>query len=73
MQIEHIAANKEVADYMEAFQGLGDVADNSKPMPPEKALASFRYPQDLAVDLILSEPDISQPLEISFGFTTVPG
>ena len=65
-KIEQVAANKDVANYMEAFQGLGALADSSQPTLPQKALAGFRYPHDLAFDLILSEPEINQPLEISF-------
>lgn len=65
-KIEHVAASKELADYMESFQGLGALADSSKPTSPQEALAGFSYPHDLELDLILSEPEINQPLEISF-------
>lgn len=65
-QIEEVAANEEVAAYLEAFEGRGDLTDNSKPTPPQEALAGFRYPDDLALDLVLSEPAIHQPLELSF-------
>ncbi len=36
------------------------------PLPPEQALARFRTPDDLNVDLVLAEPIIAQPLHISF-------
>ena len=64
--IEAIAANEEVAAYMKAFEGRGDLADSSQPTPPQEALARFQYPDDLALELVLSEPDIHQPLDISF-------
>ena len=35
-------------------------------LPPEESLRRFTVADDLAVDLVLSEPDIAQPLQISF-------
>jgi putative heme-binding domain-containing protein len=64
--IEDIAANDDVARYMEAFKGLGALTDSTKPTQPDKALNNFRLPDDLIMDLILSEPDIVQPVELSF-------
>ena len=66
IRIEDVAANEEVASYMKAFEGRGDLADSSQPTPPQEALAAFRYPDDLQLELVLSEPDIHQPLDISF-------
>ncbi len=60
------AGNKEVADYMRSFEGRGALSDNSMPTLPEKALKGFRLPEDLVMDLILSEPMVNQPLEITF-------
>ena len=64
--IEDIAANDDVARYMEAFKGLGALTDSTKPTQPQKALNDFRIPDDLSIDLVLSEPDIVQPVELSF-------
>jgi hypothetical protein len=64
--IKDIAANDDVARYMEAFKGLGALTDSTKPTQPDKALNSFRIPNDLSLDLVLSEPDIVQPVELSF-------
>ncbi len=64
--IEEVAGNDEVAAYMQAFEGRGDLADNSQPTPASKALTTFRHPDDLKLELVLSEPDIHQPLDISF-------
>lgn len=61
-----LAANPEVAAYMEQFEGRGDQADDSSPTPPEEVLQSFHFPSDLAVDLIASEPLIHQPVELNF-------
>ncbi|MEQ9441786.1 MAG: HEAT repeat domain-containing protein [Cyclobacteriaceae bacterium] len=64
--LEDVAANEEVARYMQSFEGRGALADNSQPTAPQDALTSFRYPDDLALDLVLSEPMVHQPLDLSF-------
>ena len=64
--IKDIAANDDVARYMDSFKGLGALTDSTKPTQPDKALNSFRIPNDLSLDLVLSEPDIVQPVELSF-------
>ena len=64
--IEDIAANDDVARYMEAFKGLGALTDSTKPTQPQKALNDFQIPDDLSIDLVLSEPNIVQPVELSF-------
>ena len=61
-----IAATKEVANYMAAFEGRGAQSDDSQPTPPEQALQDFLYPADLALDLLASEPLVRQPVEINF-------
>ena len=58
--------NEEVARYMESFKGVGALTDSSEPTPPDSALLHFRYPADLALDLVLSEPQVVQPVEVSF-------
>ena len=64
--LEEVAANEEVANYLKAFEGRGALADSSQPTPPQEALAGFTYSDDLALDLVLSEPLIHQPLDLSF-------
>ncbi|MEM7371183.1 MAG: dehydrogenase [Bacteroidota bacterium] len=63
---QSLAATPEVAAYMEQFTGRGDQADDSQPVPPEEVLTQFRFPSDLALDLIAAEPMIHQPVEINF-------
>jgi putative heme-binding domain-containing protein len=65
-EIDSVAGNADVASYLKSFKGLGKLSDSSKAPLPQKMLASFRYPDDLSVDLVLSEPQITQPIEISF-------
>ena len=60
------AANDEVARLLEAFPGRGALTDESPPVPAEDALKAFDVADDLEMDLVLSEPLVNQPLEISF-------
>ncbi len=64
--ISEMAANEDVARYLETFKGLGALTDSSRPTPPKDALKNFRFPEDLTLDLVLSEPEITQPVELSF-------
>ena len=66
-QMEQYAANEEVARYMKNFEGRGALTNpDSKPTSPEDAVKGFSYPADLAFELVLSEPEIIQPLQVSF-------
>ena len=65
-KIEDVSANDDVARYMNAFKGLGALTDSTQPTQPQKALSNFHIPNDLSMDLLLSEPDIVQPVELSF-------
>ena len=65
-KIEDVAANEDVAKYMEAFKGLGALTDSTQPTQPQSTLSHFLYPDDLSLDLVLSEPEIVQPVELSF-------
>jgi putative heme-binding domain-containing protein len=60
------AGNADVARIMRDFPGRGDLGDGSEPRSPEATLEALRVPDDLAIDLIASEPLIAQPLQISF-------
>ncbi|GJM28240.1 MAG: L-sorbosone dehydrogenase [Cyclobacteriaceae bacterium] len=64
--ISNIAANEEVANYMRSFKGRGDLADTTAPTNAQEAVAGFVLPKDLNIELVLSEPQIHQPLEITF-------
>ena len=65
-RISDLAANDEIAVYLESFKGLGALTDSTLPTPPQEALKSFRVSDDLSLDLVLSEPQVVQPLELSF-------
>ena len=63
---DDIAANEAVKAYMQSFEGIGIMSDGSAPPAPNSTLASFEFPDDLAMDLLLAEPRVNQPVEINF-------
>lgn len=64
--IEEVAGNEEVLNYMKTFEGRGALSDSSKPLEPQKAMQSFRVAHDLTLDLVLSEPQVTQPVFMNF-------
>ncbi|MFT7033266.1 MAG: putative heme-binding domain-containing protein [Cyclobacteriaceae bacterium] len=64
--LNEIAGNETVKTYMEAFEGRGVQKDDSKLTPPDQALQNFKMADDLALDLVLAEPQIHQPVEVNF-------
>jgi putative heme-binding domain-containing protein len=65
-KIDDVAGNKDVAAFMNSFEGRGALSDSSVATSPQTALAMFKYPEDLTLELVLAEPSITQPLHISF-------
>jgi len=55
-----------ISEFIRAFEGRGDLTDDSKPTPAHESVVQFVHPDDLGIDLVLAEPDIFQPVEISF-------
>lgn len=64
--IDDISANEDVARYLKNFKGLGALTDSSSPTPALESMAKFKVTGDLAMDLVLSEPRVVQPVEMSF-------
>ena len=64
--MEDIAANEEVLAFMKTFDGRGALSDSSQPTSPEEALRGFQYAKDLSLDLVLAEPEVTQPVYIDF-------
>ncbi|HUR56941.1 MAG TPA: HEAT repeat domain-containing protein [Opitutaceae bacterium] len=60
------AGNEAVQKIIDTFGGRGVQRDDSQPLPPAEALKKFTLRDGLAIDLIASEPAISQPLYVSF-------
>ena len=65
-ELEEVAASEEALDYMKTFAGRGVLSDSSTATAPADVLKTFRYPDDLALDLVLSEPDVTQPVFLNF-------
>ncbi|MBL9115609.1 MAG: c-type cytochrome [Verrucomicrobiaceae bacterium] len=63
---DDIAGNEAVKKIMETYAGRGTLADNTPPKSPDEAYKSFSHRKDVAIDLIAHEPEVTQPLYISF-------
>lgn len=64
--LEEIAANEEVLAFMKTFDGRGALTDSSEAIPPDEVLKTFRYSDDLNLELVLSEPEVTQPVFMTF-------
>jgi len=62
------AGNDDVARVMREFKGRGDLGDGSPPASPTETLERLTLPDDVRVELVTGEPDITQPLHIHFDF-----
>lgn len=64
--LEEVAGTKDVLDFMTTFEGLGLLSDSSEAIPASLAIKAFQFPDNLALDLVLSEPTVTQPVFINF-------
>ncbi|MBX2877413.1 MAG: c-type cytochrome [Saprospiraceae bacterium] len=64
--IDAVAGNEEVRQFMEAFEGRGVMTDDSQLTPASEVLSRFAFPADLELELLLAEPEVHQPVDISF-------
>ncbi|HEY2413540.1 MAG TPA: PVC-type heme-binding CxxCH protein [Pirellulaceae bacterium] len=60
------AAFDKLEDAQTVERELKKLSNDDGPLSPEQSLARMKTPDDLAVDLVLSEPHISQPLSMKF-------
>ncbi len=65
-QIEEVAGNDEVLQFMKTFDGRGALSDSSEPVAAAEAVRAFTVADDLAFDLVLSEPQVTQPVFMNF-------
>lgn len=63
---EDLAGNEEVEQVIRSFAGKGAVGDDSQPTPAPAAVKLFQTVDDLAVELVASEPAVEQPLSMHF-------
>ena len=60
------AGNEKVAEIMRTFGGRGVMADQSDPTPATEAVKQFRMRDGFEIELMASEPEVSQPLFLSW-------
>lgn len=60
------AGSEQAAGVMRTFEGRGVMADGSSPTPPPRALAGFRVRDGMAIELVAAEPEVRQPLFLSW-------
>ena len=60
------AGNEKVAEIIRSFKGRGVQSDGSMPTPATDATSQFRMRDGFAIDLVAAEPEISQPLFLSW-------
>ncbi|MFS4466693.1 c-type cytochrome [Maribacter sp. 2210JD10-5] len=66
LTVDEITDDEEIKSFMNSFNSMGIQTDGSLNMPAEESLKKFKIEEDLAIDLVLSEPIIHQPVDISF-------
>lgn len=60
------AGNEQVRKIMETYAGRGTLADSTPPTEAREAASQFELRDGLAIDLLASEPDVEQPLYMSW-------
>lgn len=61
-----VAGSEQAAEIIKTYEGRGTLADGSEPTPVNEALKKFRIRDGFEIELVASEPDIGQPLHISW-------
>ena len=61
-----LAGNAEVEKIIQTFGGRGEVGDNTPPTPAVEAVKLFQTTEGLQVELVMAEPQVRQPLYMSF-------
>lgn len=64
--IEAVAGNEEVAEFMKNYAGRGVMSDGSQPTPAAECVKQFETHAGFDIELVASEPDVSQPLFLSW-------
>ncbi len=66
LSVDEITDNEEVKEFMNSFNSTGIMSDSSQNISPSEALKKFDIADDLEIELVLAEPQIHQPVDISF-------
>ncbi len=65
--VPDVAGSDAAKKHLETFKGRGEVGDfNVKPLSVEDSLKTFEVAEGFKVETVLAEPDVMQPLHISF-------
>lgn len=60
------AGNDQVAEIIKTYIGRGTLADNTPPTPAKEAAKQFKMRAGFTIDLMASEPEVGQPLFLSW-------
>jgi putative membrane-bound dehydrogenase-like protein len=63
---DDLAGNEDVEKVIKGFAGKGAVGDDSQPTAPAEAVKLFQVADGLEMELVAAEPDVAQPLYMSF-------
>ena len=66
VKTDDVAGNEAVKKIMESRPGRGVMRDDTPQTPPQEAVKKFKTRSDVAIDLMASEPDVEQPLYVSW-------
>jgi putative heme-binding domain-containing protein len=66
VKLDDVAGNEAVKKIMETRPGRGVMADDTPPTPAAEAVKQFKLRSDVAIDLMAAEPDVEQPLYVSW-------
>ncbi len=61
-----LAGSEQVAEIIRTYPGRGTLADDTPPTPAAKAVHEFKLREGFAIDLMASEPEVRQPLFMSW-------
>ncbi len=57
-----VAGNDQVAEIIKNYGGRGTLADDTPPTPAEEAVTQFKVREGFEIELMASEPEVTQPL-----------
>jgi putative membrane-bound dehydrogenase-like protein len=60
------AGSDQVSEVIRTFGGRGTLADETPPTPAKKAVGEFKMREGFSIDLMASEPEVRQPLFMSW-------
>jgi putative heme-binding domain-containing protein len=65
-KVSELAGNDKVREIMETYKGRGMIADDTPPTDAAQTVGRMEVRSGVAVDLVVSEPAVAQPLYLAF-------